>query len=445
MIAHRLRSAFAALAAVMAVSVAHAQGAPQPAPTSVDEAARAAVIAKAADALRNRYIFPETGEKAAAKLEAQLAAGAYKDLSEPRAFATKVTADLYEVAKDKHLRVNVQGGPPTSASGGPPPPPPPRNDGGIVRADKLAGNIGYIEVSGFPPPEAFKPATDRALAALKGVKALIIDVRRNGGGAPPSVAYLVSHFVDPAKPMLLNDFYNRTPGTKDLTTRQSFTEATPISFRGIPVYVLIAPRTFSGGEEFAYDMQSFKLGTLVGETTGGGANPGGVMPIGAPFGIFMPSGRPVNPITKTNWEGVGVIPDIKANVDEALKVALEKLGEKPAATSIDALSKEKVFSPRTTAQPGSEAALREAIAGLTSGNIDYTRLSPGLAEATRQQLPGIQAQFAQLGELKSVTFVEVGPQGLDTYDVAFANGALTWRILLDADGKFLSSGFQRKP
>jgi TonB family protein len=108
----------------------------------LDDAARSAVVAKAADALRTRYIFPEVGEQAAVKIEGQLAAGAYKDLSQSRAFADKLTADLQSVTRDKHMRVSAPGPAPAPNGGAAARAEPPRSEGGIVRAHRLAGHIG---------------------------------------------------------------------------------------------------------------------------------------------------------------------------------------------------------------------------------------------------------------------------------------------------------------
>lgn len=312
---------------------------------ALDADARKAAVTKAAELLRGRYIFPEAGEKAAAKVESELAAGRYDTLSDPWAFAGRLTADLQSATSDKHMRVRPPGPPPQGAAANAPPPPP-RSEGGVVRADLLAGGVGYIEISGFPPMGAFRPPVDKAMAKLADTKALIVDVRRNGGGSPDSVAYLFSHFLDPAKPpQVINTFVNRTPGSTGFTRRDQMSVATPLSYRGKPVYVLTSGYTFSGGEEFAYDMQAFKAATLVGETTGGGANPGGVIPIGSGLGLFVPTGRPENAVTGTNWEGVGVKPDIATKKEDALKVALEKLGQKPASGDIDALSQTKLFPP----------------------------------------------------------------------------------------------------
>jgi hypothetical protein len=311
--------------------------------SALDDATRRAVVARAAEELRTRYVFPDVGRRAASAIEAALAAGRYDALLEPSAFAERLTVDLQAVAADKHLRVDAFGGPPPSA--GAAPVPPPRSQGGVTRADRLPGDVGYLEIVGFPPPDVFKPPVDRAMAALADTRALIIDVRRNGGGSPVSVAYLVSYFLAGEAPVHVNSFVFRNPGTETYRTEEFWSSPTPFSYAGKPVYVLSSPFTFSGGEEFAYDMKVMDLGVLVGETTGGGANPGGGAQLGSSFGMFVPGGRALNPITGTNWEGVGVQPDVETSSSEALRVALERLGVPGTASEIDALSLVRLFEP----------------------------------------------------------------------------------------------------
>lgn len=94
---------------------------------------------------------------------------------------------------------------------------------------------------------------------------------------------------------------------------------------GKPVAVLTSARTFSGAEEFAYDLQALKRATVVGETTGGGAHPVRGRRVDAHFVVMLPWRRAVNPVTKTNWEGVGVTPDVKTSADAALTVALQQI------------------------------------------------------------------------------------------------------------------------
>lgn len=138
----------------------------------------------------------------------------------------------------------------------------PVNEAGVTRADRLAGGIGYLEVVVFPPPQIFNPVLDRAMAALEGSNALILDVRRNRGGSPESVAYLVSYLIEPGRP--INTIVSREPKTTNFTRENHNSVPTPVSFAEIPVYVLTSAKTFSGGEELAYDLQALKRGTIIG-------------------------------------------------------------------------------------------------------------------------------------------------------------------------------------
>jgi C-terminal processing protease CtpA/Prc len=95
------------------------------------------------------------------------------------------------------------------------------------------------------------------------------------------------------------------------------------------VYVLTSKQTFSGAEEFSYDLKNLKRATIVGETTGGGAHPVSGERIDDHFLIGVPYARAINPISKTNWEGTGVEPDVKVAAAEALAVA-EKLASEKA-------------------------------------------------------------------------------------------------------------------
>ena len=309
-------------------------------PATLDETTRPAVVEAAAKMLRERYVFPDVGDQAARAIESALRGGAYDGLDQPGIFAQRLTEDLRAVARDKHLRVTAPGVPAAA-----PPPARPPAEGGVARADILDGNVGYIEVVGFPPPGAFTGPVNRAMAALQNTRALIVDVRRNGGGSPVTVSYLVSYFLRNGERVHINTFINRNPGTETFRTQEFWSEATPFSYAGKPVFVLTSGRTFSGGEEFAYDMQVMKLATVVGETTGGGANPGGTFRLAAGLTMFVPGGRARNPITGTNWEGVGVMPDVAVPSENALKVALEQLGVSPAGVEIDALSQSRVFEP----------------------------------------------------------------------------------------------------
>ncbi len=391
------------------------------------------IVAKLSDALRENYVFPDVGAKAAEKIGAALSAGDYDSLSDPSSFAARLSADVAAVAHDKHLRITAVDAPPPQAAGSAAELP--RSEAGVVRADKLAGGVGYIEVIGFPPLPAFKPTIDKAMLALKGSRALIIDDRRNGGGSPDGVDYLVSFLVPPNRPIEINDIVAREPKTNTFKRQRFSSQPTPVSFAKIPVYVLTSKNTFSGGEELAYDVQTHKLGKIVGEVTGGGANPTGPVDLGHGLEASIPWGRPESPITQTNWEGRGVQPDVPVSAQDALTVALRKLGQKPAA-EIASASLKQVFAPRSTPLPGSEAIARQFIAGLVSGNPDYASMTPEFASFNREHLPTLRQTFLlPLGAFRSIKFEDVGAMGGDEYRAAFANGAIIVDISLDAEGK----------
>jgi hypothetical protein len=423
------------LAAAACASSQGTQAAPAPpgaiAPaTTFDAAARQDLVAKLSAALRDRYVFPDIGERAAARISAALAAGQYDGLADPTAFAQRLSADVQAIAHDKHLNVIALTGPrPRGVAARMP-----SADAGVTRADRLAGGIGYIEIVGFAPPEAFKPTLDRAMAGLKDSRALIVDVRRNGGGVPQSVAYLVSYLVGPGRPV--STIVSRVPGTSQFT-RQTFSSVpTPVSFAGVPVYVLTSKGTFSGGEDFAYDAQALKRGIIVGEVTGGGANPTGPVDLGHGVVASIPFGRSENPVTKTNWEGRGVQPDVAVPASDALKVALQKLGHEGVG-EIETASLERVFEPRSTALPGYETAIRQLVAGFVSGQPDYSIMGPEFADETRRHLSELRADLAPLGELRSVKFRRPMIGG-DEFELTFANGIRRMPIRLDSNGKIVA-------
>ncbi len=406
-------------------------GATSPAST-FDAAAQRGIVEKLSEALRDRYVFPDVGERAATRISAALAASEYDGLADRTAFIQRLSADVQAIARDKHLNIMVPGASPPPGG----PAAMPRGEAGVTRADKLAGGIGYIEVVGFPRPRAFKPVLDRAMSGLKGSRALIIDVRRNGGGSPETVAYLVSYLVEPGRP--INDIVSRVPRTKNFTRESQSSVPTPVSFAGVPVYVLTSKATFSGGEEFAYDVQALKRGTIVGEVTGGGANPTGPVDLGHGVMAQIPFGRAENPVTRTNWEGRGVQPDLAAPASDALKVALQKLGHKPVS-GIGAASLERVFAPRSTALPGYEPAIRQLVAGFLSGQPDYSVMAPEFAEETRRILSRLRGDFAPLGELRSIKFRGPFMMGGDEFEIAFANGTRRMAIVLDPNGKIVAA------
>lgn len=282
---------------------------------TLDQATIGKVIDGIAVKLREDYVFPDSGAQAADALEKALAENAYAGLTDPNRFAEHLTEQLRAITKDSHMRV-IFGSP----FGNQPPPSGPQDAGFEVK--RLDGNIGYIHLARFVPPDVFNPAADDAMRSLSDTAALIIDMRDNGGGHPASVAYLASFFLDPGARVHINDLIWRNRGTSTFRTESFWSSTTPVSYLDKPVYVLVGPKTYSAGEEFAYDLQVLKRAIVVGEQTRGGANPGGLNELGSDLFVVVPTRRAENPITRGNWGGVGVRPDVRATPEATQETAI---------------------------------------------------------------------------------------------------------------------------
>jgi hypothetical protein len=332
------------LALALCVASATAAAQHRPGKVPVDAATRKAVIVELSSQLKANYVFPDVAAQVATALAAKEASGGYTQATDSEAFADALSSDLRSIGRDGHFRVAYD--PRFRAS---PPNTVPDAETlermrqeissrsfGVERVERLPGNIGYFELRGFGPTSIVAPAISAAMTLLSGTDALILDLRRNGGGEPETVAWLMSHFFAPGDERHLNDLYFRTGDS----TRQYWTTSAAGPRYMRPVYVLTSARTFSGGEECAYDFQTQKRAKIVGETTGGGANPGDGYAIGRGYAAFIPNGRAINPITKTNWEHVGVTPDIAVPAADAQKVAHAAILRELLAASKDADEKE---------------------------------------------------------------------------------------------------------
>ena len=182
----------------------------------------------------------------------------------------------------------------------------------------LSRGVGYLKLNGFSgAPKAGETAA-AAMNFLAGSKALIIDLRENGGGSPDMIQILSTYLFD-GDLVHLNSFYYRP--SDETTQRWTLPYVPGDRLANSDVYILTSGNTFSAAEEFTYNLKNLKRAKIIGETTGGGAHPGGMMPASEYFAVFVPSGRAINPITNTNWEGVGVAPDIDIPASEALDKA----------------------------------------------------------------------------------------------------------------------------
>jgi hypothetical protein len=303
---------------------------------SIDERVRKDVLEALARELDARYAIPDMGKKLATTIKAKQRANAYKSITSGPEFARVLTDDLSTVAHDKHLHVNFSFTPLPQQGPRGLPPELRKMNGGISEVRILDGNVGYMKLYGVLPLELARGPVTAAFAFLHNTDALIIDNRSNGGGDPNTVALYVSYLSEGA-PYVVNTFHWREGNRVEEFKTTDLGDLTYGSKK--PVFVLTGQGTFSGGEELSYDLQVLKRALVVGEVTGGGANPGGPVPLGHQFVVNIPSGQAINPVTGTSWEGVGVKPDIAvptvAALGQAHRLAIERL----SAATADPLSR----------------------------------------------------------------------------------------------------------
>ncbi len=319
---------------LMIFSLAGIRAQAQPKPIDANE--KKAAVNAVADALAKQYVFPETARKMGDLIRKNLKAGKYAVIDDPQAFAMKLSDDLQSVSRDRHLGVRyaperiLEMKTPDEAKRKAAEEREKRiarfENHGFKEAKILSGNVGYLKFNYFSAAqEAFAVAVG-AMAFLANCDALIVDLRENGGGNPEMIQLLSSYFFS-GEPRHLNSFYYRLDEKTEQYWTQPYVPGTKLS--DTDLYVLTSGYTFSGAEEFTYNLKNMKRATIVGETTGGGAHPVKMEILNDHFLMRIPFARAVNPISKTNWEGTGVEPDLKVPAAQALArahlLALEKL------------------------------------------------------------------------------------------------------------------------
>jgi C-terminal processing protease CtpA/Prc len=310
----------------------------EPSPVTQEEIKE--VTQSMASLLKTNYVYPEKAKKMASLLTNNYANGKYNKIKDVGKLVDVLQKDINSIYHDKHLRVIFDPENITRMRAAENAPEDTlldvnelremqRDNYGFKEVKLLSGNLGYLDLRGFYPTSQASETAVAAMNFLSNADALIIDLRNNGGGSPTMIQLISSYLFGP-DPVHLSGFYWRPD---DKYTQNWTLPYVPGKRRpDIDVYILTSDRTFSAAEEFSYNLKHLKRATLIGETTGGGAHPGGDQIVTDRFLVWLPSGRSTNPITNTNWEGVGVKPNVQVPTAKALltaqKMALEKLAEK---------------------------------------------------------------------------------------------------------------------
>lgn len=292
----------------------------------LDAAEKQRVIDAAIVNLKAHYFDPQIAQKTADALRAYAKSDELSATKDGTAFAALLTQQMRDVSQDMHLIVEY-------SRGRLPDHPMETTAADLARyrqmllqnncffrdVEILPHNIGYVKLDWFADPSVCRQKAVVAMASVNRADAVIFDLRDNHGGDPGMVKFLGSYLFN--KPAF---WYNPRGGAPaDLET-----DSPVIGSRlaDKPVYILTSSATWSGAEQFSYDLQMLKRATLVGETTRGGAHAGVFHRIDDHFGIGIPEAKVTNPFSNADWEGVGVEPDVKVMAPDALNTA-EKLAE----------------------------------------------------------------------------------------------------------------------
>jgi hypothetical protein len=310
---------------------------------AIDKTMRASVVDAVARYTEDKYVFPDRAREIARAIRRHHKDGDYNDITSAEALAARLTSDLQAITPDRHLKVMFSAEPrPMQETPGEPSSEEKaerrvgavRRNFGIERAEHLDGNVGYLKLTKFDEAALAGETLAAAMRFLGNTDALLIDLRYNGGGHSDMVALLTSYFFD-GEPIHLVDFYDRPSGQ----TNQSWTFPCVAGPRYVdkPVYVLTGVRTFSAAEQFAYCMQKLGRAPVVGEASRGGAHFVQIFQIDSHFALMVPVGNTTSPVTKSNWESTGVVPDVAVPGDAAVRTAHRAALEKLLDTATDDL------------------------------------------------------------------------------------------------------------
>lgn len=270
--------------------------------------------------IAENYVFEDRAKVIAEHLRARLRAGAYRDLTASD-LAEQLQSDVRSVDRDRHLEVAVE----RPATGGD------RSadrfawlerlrnrNYDFTKLERLVGNVGYLELNSFPPPEVALETARAAMTFVENSRAVIIDLRNNGGGTGNMSQMLASYFfVEHVR--LLRTF--RRAGTPQITDDYTLPFLEGKRMPATDLYVLVSSKTFSAAEAFAFSLQQRGRATVVGETTRGGANAGRYVSVPNGLRVFIPLAHASSPVTDRSWDDTGVIPDLSCAAADALAIA----------------------------------------------------------------------------------------------------------------------------
>lgn len=292
---------------------------------SIGAAERARVTTASARVLDSLYVDRRLGHAMSAWLRDGLKLGRWERIASAQAFADSITAQLRAISHDQHVHLIFDARDPRLVENVSPAEKKRRYDDamqeiadgnfGLPEVRILAGNVGLVRMDNFIMPQFGSPALAAAMTMVNHSRALVIDLRNNGGGHSDQYVLMMSYFLD--HPVKIGESFSQP----DSVLEQSWTYAVvpgPRYDKAKPLYVLTSRQTFSAAEALAGALRQHRGAIVVGDTTRGGGHTGDFLPVGERFMLFVPTGAST---TGDPVEGQGLRPDVVVRADSALATA----------------------------------------------------------------------------------------------------------------------------
>lgn len=338
------RSALAVLTAVLICSAFTSTSSAQsggPGDQPIDDRLKLEIIDSVSNALNTTYIFPDAASKIEKHIRDRFKKKSYAEFARMDGFLQALTDDIRSINNDRHLWVEylpderialLDSDTNGAAAAAEDLRQSRQRNFGFRELRILPGNVGYLKLNSFSDFNEAGVVAIGAMNYLSNANAIIFDLRDNGGGSTKMIQLLTSYFFD--EPTHLNSFYIRRTDTIEQFWTQGHVSGPRLT--ATDVYILTSEFTFSAAEEFSYNFKNLKRGTIVGDTSGGGAHPNEFVHWrNLHVTMSIPFGKAINPITGTNWEGTGVIPDMPCPTNMALDVAHQDALKKILARTTD--------------------------------------------------------------------------------------------------------------
>ena len=316
-------------------------------------AERENLIKNLCDRIARVYPFEEISKTTREGVLRKLCAGEYDKVVSREEFAARLTADLETLSRDKHLDVDYDPALATELAT--------RNKPGEKQTGKaddeiesarwenfgfksirmLEGQVGYLDLRMFFSASYAGATATSAMELLSGSRAVIVDLRLNGGGWDDMVTLLASYFVDSSRAGVVAITQSTLDSSYDASIVPSFVPGKRLT--GIPIYLLTSSRTASAAEAFVSIVRHLNDSVVVvGQRTAGAENPVEMLPLDDQFVLKIPCYRKIYFGGRPGWEGTGLAPDVEVPSDRALETAHLRALHKLQAKLTEAMAQGKI-------------------------------------------------------------------------------------------------------